>query len=138
MKNVVKRKMYIKRMDAILGDKKFLIHVFVEVVLIACVAFWLHSKISAKDEVIARLEKENAMLKARLDRVENWIAQVTGSAPPHPPQAPPSAEQPTHEEPATKRSGTDVGRKKGKKKDSPTASKDEEFNKSSEDEEIEI
>uniref|UniRef100_A0A6C0JSZ0 Uncharacterized protein n=1 Tax=viral metagenome TaxID=1070528 RepID=A0A6C0JSZ0_9ZZZZ len=122
-------------MDAILGDKKFLIHVFVEIVLIACVAFWLHSKISAKDEVIARLEKENVVLKARLDRIENYLAQLSGQPPPHPPQAPPSAEQP-HEEAATKRSGTVP--KKGKKKDSPTASKDEEFNKSSDDEEIEI
>jgi len=100
-----------------MSDKKFLIHVCVEVAIIAAVTFWLYSKIGNKDETIARLEKENQELKQRVDAIEHFLRQLTGQAPP--------AATPQNM-PATKR------------KHSPTASKDQELSKSSDDEEIEV
>lgn len=110
-------------MEALMSDKKFLIHVCVEVAIIGCVSFWLYSKISNKDDIIAKLEKENAELRQRVERIEAFLQQF---AMPQPLQGDPSAA------PATQRSSK-------KKKHSPTTSKDEGLvEKSSDDEEIEL
>jgi len=74
-------------------DKKTMIHVAAELVILSGVTFWLNSKINSRDERIAKLEKENKELKMRLERIETFLAQMTGRAPPPnrpPPSHPPS------------------------------------------------
>jgi hypothetical protein len=103
-------------MDSFLSDnKKLLVHICAEIVIVGGIVFWLHSKISTRDELIEKQAKEIASLKERLERIENWIRQVSGGQPAPPPP------QEEH---------------KKKKKNSPTTSKDEEEFKSSDDEEI--
>ncbi len=104
-------------MDMTQLDKKLLIHVAAELVIIGGVAFWLNSKISTKDSIIERQEKEIKDLQERLRKIEIFLQNATGGASP-PPQTGPS-------------------KKKKKKEQSPTASEEEEF-QTSEDHEIEI
>lgn len=112
-----------------LMDKKTMIHVAAEIVIVGGVTFWLNGKINGQLDTIANLQKENADLKARLERIEHFLAQATGGqAPSGPPPAAPARP------PA-------AGRKKKTKTPPPpgpgTQSEEEEVISSS-DEEIEI
>jgi len=66
-------------------DKKTMIHVAAELVIVIGIAFWLNSKINAKDEKIEALEKQVKELTARLEGIENFLKARFG-APPPPPQ----------------------------------------------------
>lgn len=67
-------------------DKKTMIHVAAELVIIIGIAFWLNSKINAKDEKIEALEKQVELLTSRLAAIENYLS----GRPAQPqPQAPP-------------------------------------------------
>lgn len=66
-------------------DKKTMIHVAAELVIVGGVTFWLNSKINGQYEALTKLQKENAELRARLERIEQFLAQATGQGPPRPP-----------------------------------------------------
>jgi len=101
-------------------DKKTMIHVAAELVIVAGVTFWLNGKINGQTDSITKLQKENAELKARLERIEQFLSQATGNPPPQGARPP----------------------KQSKKRRPPpgpgTKSEDEEEVISSSDEEIEI
>lgn len=115
-------------------DKKTMIHVAAEIIIVGGVTFWLNGKINGQLDTIANLQKENADLKARLERIEQFLAQATGGAAP---SGPPPARSPAGPPPA----GPPHGRKKSRKQPPPpgpgTQSEEEEVMSSS-DEEIEI
>lgn len=73
-------------MDVIQNNKTMLIHIGVELVLVTSIAFWLNSKISSKDETIAKLEKENKEILARLANIEAFLSQAMGKPVPPPPK----------------------------------------------------
>lgn len=64
-------------MDTLQNNKLLLIHIGVELLIVGGVTFWLNSKISAKDETIARLEKENKEIMERLMRIEMFLQGKT-------------------------------------------------------------
>lgn len=70
-------------------DKKLIIHVCAEVAAVGCVFFYLNSKITNKDEVIARLEKENKELLARIEKIEKFLIGATRDQQPLEPEHPP-------------------------------------------------
>lgn len=74
-------------------DKKTMIHVAAELVIIIGIAFWLNSKINAKDEKIEALEKQVELLTSRLAAIENYL-----SGRPAQPQAPPPVKKPSKKE----------------------------------------
>jgi hypothetical protein len=98
-------------------DKKMIIHIASELIILGGVTFWLNSKINSKDERISALEKENKELKLRLERIERFLSNAAGGPPP------PHTPSP---------------KKSKRKKTSPTTSEDESLIASSSDEEIEI
>lgn len=63
-------------------DKKTMIHIASELIIVGGITFWLNSKINGQLDAIAQLKKENADLKARLERIEQFLAQATGGGPP--------------------------------------------------------
>lgn len=67
-------------------DKKTMIHVAAELVIVIGIAFWLNSKINAKDEKIEALEKQVKELTARLEGIENFLKARFGAPPPPPPK----------------------------------------------------
>lgn len=73
-------------MDSLPVDKKTMIHVAVEAIIVIGIAVWLNSKITNKDDIIARLEKENKELTERVKKIEEFLAKVTGGNGPVPPQ----------------------------------------------------
>lgn len=105
-------------MESLQLDKKTMIHIGAEIVIFGGIVFWLNSKISNKDETIARLEKENKEIMERLKRIEMFLNQASGGSP-----------MPTEKPPK---------KKKGKHQDLTTSGDDESVIKSSEDEELEI
>lgn len=108
-------------MEAFSLDKKTMIHIGAEIVILGGIVFWLNSKISNKDETIARLEKENKEMMERIKRIEMFLNQASGGSMP-----------PVENEAAKK------VKSKKKKHQETTASEDESIVKSSEDEELEI
>lgn len=66
-------------------DKKTMIHVAAELLIVIGIAFWLNSKINAKDEKIEALEKQVKELTTRLEGIENFLKARFG-APAPPPQ----------------------------------------------------
>lgn len=98
-------------------DKKVLIHVCTELIIIGGIAFWLNSKINSQEATIARLEKENKELAERLKKIEIFLQNIYGQQQSSPTSKP--------------------SKKKKKKSQSPTASEEESIIKSSE-HEIEI
>jgi hypothetical protein len=97
-------------------DKKMLIHVGLEVVVVSGITFWLYNR---QNTMVEDLKKENALLSARLKKIEDFLQNAFGG------QQPPSQEPPL-EKPS----------KKKKKKQSPSNS-EEQF-PSENDQEIEI
>lgn len=87
-------------------DKKTMIHIASELIIVGGITFWLNGKINGQVDSIAQLKKENAELKARLDRIEQFLSQATGGPPgpsgvsrperhrnePRPPEAAPGTE----------------------------------------------
>jgi hypothetical protein len=55
-------------------DKKTMIHVAAELVIIIGIAFWLNSKINTKDEKIEALEKQVELLTNRLTAIESYLS----------------------------------------------------------------
>lgn len=102
-------------------DKKLLIHVGAELVIIGGISFWLYNKISSKDAMIEQLQKENRELLLRIQKIENFLQAATGD---QYNQAPPEPRNHPHK------------KKKKKKSQSPTAS--EEIIESSVEQEIEV
>lgn len=107
-------------MESLQLDKKTMIHIGAEIVIFGGIVFWLNSKISNKDETIARLEKENKEMMERLKRIEMFLNQASGG------------NGPTTEQPAKK------SKSKKSKQQELTTSGDESVVQSSEDEELEI
>jgi hypothetical protein len=95
-------------MESLQLDKKVIIHVCTELVIIGGITFWLNNKINNQDTIIAELKKENEKLAARIAKIENFLLNATGSqpAPAETPAPPPS------------------GKKKKKKQQSPTGSEE--------------
>lgn len=94
-------------MESLQLDKKVIIHVCAELVIIGGVTFWLNNKINSQEAIIAELRKENEKLTARIAKIENFLLNATGGQPaPVETPAPPS------------------GKKKKKKHQSPTGSEE--------------
>ena len=109
-------------MDISQLDKKLLIHVASELVIVGGITFWLNSKINAKDLIIEKQEKEIKDLQDRLQKIELFLSNAFGGQSARAPPQPPQPSKPS---------------KKKKREQSPTASEEEEFH-TSKDEEIEI
>ena len=103
-------------MDITQLDKKLLIHVAAELVIIGGIAFWLNGKINSKDAVIEEQAKQIKLLQDRLLKIELFLTNTTNNI---------QTEEPPQVNSVNKK-------KKKKKAQSPTAS-EEEF-KSEEDE----
>jgi len=90
-------------------DRKTMIHIAAELVIVGGVTFWLNSKINGQNEVLVKLHKENAELKARLEKIEQFLYQATGHPPPR--SAPPRSERKERRErgPAAPAPGTESG-----------------------------
>lgn len=99
-------------------DKKLLIHVALEVVVVGGISYYLYNR---QNTMIEELKKENMILAARLKKIENFLENAFGGQPPQDP----NLEQPSH-------------KKKKKKHNSPSASAEELEFKSDNEQDIEI
>ena len=66
-------------------DKKLMIHIASELVIVGGITFWLNGKINGQNELVAKLQKENAEIKERLARIESFLSSMGGAPPPPPP-----------------------------------------------------
>jgi len=108
-------------MESLQLDKKVIIHVCAELVIIGGLTFWLNNKINGQDAIIAELRKENEKLTARITKIENFLLNATG------------------QQPASVETQAPSKKKKKKKTQSPTGSEEESIIKSTEhDHEIEV
>lgn len=75
-------------MEGLQFDKKVIIHVCAELIIIGGIAFWLNSKINSQEATIARLEKENKELMERVRKIEIFLQNAMGNHQPQPQSKP--------------------------------------------------